>query len=132
MNCRSHAHPFLLITEPGSASIFAGRAGQLSTMELVAGPSTASEQKVENTGGRRSSDGLFAPSKVLKDIKASSMQSWVPNLLDKNSDTFWQSCGNQGKHWILLEMQPNIVIEQVCKSHLLFCHTFRFCFFFCP
>ena len=48
----------------------------------------------------------------VKSMGVSSRESWAYRLTDGTS-SFWQSCGTQGKHWIRLEIQPDILIHNL-------------------
>ena len=42
----------------------------------------------------------------------SSRESWAYRLTDGTS-SYWQSCGTQGKHWIRLELHPDVLIHSL-------------------
>ena len=93
---KSHKHSFNRISDPGSASVFAGRPSRVR---------------------RRESSAVSLPSGLIEDwnlcvksLGVSSRESWAYRLTD-GTPSCWQSCGTQGKHWIILEMQPNILIH---------------------
>ena len=50
------------------------------------------------------------------------------NLTDGDPDTFWESDGNQGLHWIRLQMKKGTIIKYVCLcnscSHLTICLSY--------
>jgi E3 ubiquitin-protein ligase HERC2 len=102
---RSHPHTFLRINEAGVASIFAGKPGRHR----------------EQTTGVAACDGLSsAPaglieewSKCVKQLNVSSLETWSQRLVDGDPTTFWQSCGSQGKHWILLEMHVSVMVQSL-------------------
>ena len=51
-------------------------------------------------------------SRCVKQLSVSSRESHALRLVD-GSDSFWQSSGSQGRHWIRLAMQPDIVVERL-------------------
>ncbi len=48
----------------------------------------------------------------VKSLTVSSRESWAYRLTDASA-SYWQSCGPQGKHWIRLEMQPDVAIQSL-------------------
>ncbi|CAH0390181.1 unnamed protein product [Bemisia tabaci] len=46
-------------------------------------------------------------------LTVSSKENTAYNLLDGNPETYWQSCGLQGEHWIRLEMYPDVLIHKL-------------------
>ena len=51
-------------------------------------------------------------SQCVKSMGVSSRESWAYRLTDGTS-SYWQSCGTQGKHWIRLEMNPDVLIHSL-------------------
>ena len=37
----------------------------------------------------------------------------MDNLTDGDDDTFWESDGHQGQHWIRLTMKKNVIINKL-------------------
>ena len=50
---------------------------------------------------------------IVRHLSVSSNDSQAYRLIDGNHSTYWQSSGPQGKHWVRLELQRNILIEQL-------------------
>ncbi|KAK7486952.1 hypothetical protein BaRGS_00021768, partial [Batillaria attramentaria] len=94
---KSHRHPFLRYTEPESEPSFAGKPGKQSKLpsRIVSGA------LVDNWHI------------CVKNITVSSRENNAARLIDGN-EGYWQSAGSQGKHWIRLEMQPEMVINRLC------------------
>ncbi|XP_049844846.1 E3 ubiquitin-protein ligase HERC2 [Schistocerca gregaria] len=92
---RGHRHFFNCIYEPGSAPIFAGKPGKYYHRDEILNPGLVQDW-----------------AHCIKTLKVSSREACARHLVD-GSDNYWQSCGSQGKHWIRLEMQPNILIESL-------------------
>ncbi|KAK2709534.1 hypothetical protein QYM36_013262, partial [Artemia franciscana] len=66
---------------------------------------------------RQQSTGLITDWTVcVKNLTVSSREAWANRLIDGTS-SFWQSCGVQGKHWIRLEMNADILISSL-KLHV--------------
>lgn len=45
-------------------------------------------------------------------VEVSSEEGEFHNLLDSDTDNYWESDGNQGEHWIRFHMKPGTVIEK--------------------
>ena len=58
-------------------------------------------------------------SQCVKSMGVSSRESWAYRLTDGTS-SYWQSCGTQGKHWIRLEMNPDVLIHSL-RVQVIFC-----------
>ncbi|KAK8398901.1 hypothetical protein O3P69_004178 [Scylla paramamosain] len=94
---RSHRHLFNRIAEPGSAAVYAGPPGR-----------GRFRKKEGMLGG---SDGTVEDwHRCVRNLSVSSRENWAHRLID-GTGSYWQSCGQEGKHWIRLEMQPNIAVE---------------------
>lgn len=110
---KSHPHPFIRINEPGVASIFAGKPGKhrdsCSTTSGIGGGGVGAESGLAVCVPGVLDDWL----KCVRNLSVSSLETWAERLVDMNPLTFWQSCGTQGKHWILLEMQSNVLIQSL-------------------
>jgi len=102
---RSHPHTFLRINEAGVASIFAGKPGRHREMSAGCSSGQACHSNNPNV--------IDEWSKCVKQLSVSSLDTWAMRLVDGDPSTFWQSCGSQGKHWILLEMHPNVMIQSL-------------------
>lgn len=46
-------------------------------------------------------------------VEASSAEQEVKNLFDSNPETYWESDGNQGDHWLRFHIRPGTVIEKL-------------------
>ncbi|XP_042876756.1 E3 ubiquitin-protein ligase HERC2-like isoform X6 [Penaeus japonicus] len=94
---RSHRHLFNRIAEPGSPAVYAGPPGR-----------GRFRKKEGILGG---ADGTIEDwYRCVRNLSVSSRENWAHRLID-GTGSYWQSCGQEGKHWIHLEMQPNIGIE---------------------
>ncbi|XP_023713900.1 E3 ubiquitin-protein ligase HERC2 [Cryptotermes secundus] len=92
-----HRHSFNRIVEPGSAAVFAGKPGRYYRQDM----------------SLALNNGLIEDwSKCIKTLSVSSREAWAHRLVD-GSDKYWQSCGSQGKHWIRLEMQPDVLVHSL-------------------
>lgn len=94
---KGHRHCFNRITEPGSAAVFAGRPGRYMRQDFPSGDPDILEDWVQ----------------CIHSFSVSSKESLALNLFDPHGDNFWQSSGLQGKHWIRLDMQPDILIHSL-------------------
>ena len=59
----------------------------------------------QGTGG----DGMAYFTKV----EASSAEEETKNLFDSNPETYWESDGNQGEHWLRFHVKPGTIIERL-------------------
>ncbi len=103
-------HSFNRIAEPGGAAVFAGRPGRIRRRDRDGGSSH--RRPPGALGGSTDGDsGLVEEwSKCVRSMGVSSRENWAYKLTDGTS-SYWQSCGSQGKHWIRLEMQPDILLH---------------------
>ncbi|XP_050303138.1 E3 ubiquitin-protein ligase HERC2 [Anthonomus grandis grandis] len=90
---RNHRHGFVRIQEPGGAEVDAGKAGRYYRQETV-----------ELEG-----DIISEWNRMVKDISVSSKYGERFDL----PGFFWQSNGAKGKHWIRLELFPDILIKSL-------------------
>ncbi|KAK7097783.1 E3 ubiquitin-protein ligase HERC2-like isoform X3 [Littorina saxatilis] len=96
-NLKTHRHPFKRYNEPGSDPTFAGKPGkQTKPVYRLASGALVDNWHV-----------------CVKNITVSSRENQSMRLIDGN-EGYWQSSGAQGKHWIRLEMQPDMVINRLC------------------
>ncbi len=51
-------------------------------------------------------------SEYFTQVEVSSEESQIPNLLDTDLESYWESDGNQGQHWIRFHMKPGTIIEK--------------------
>ncbi|KAK6172413.1 hypothetical protein SNE40_016067 [Patella caerulea] len=93
---KTHRHPFIRITEPGGDPTFVGKPGKVNKQSS----SLLQGYLVDNWH------------MCVKNITVSSRENQAENLIISNVG-YWQSLGSQGKHWIRLEMQPDIVINRL-------------------
>ncbi|KAJ8297784.1 hypothetical protein KUTeg_024315 [Tegillarca granosa] len=91
-----HRHSFNRIAEPGSDPVPVGKPGK-------------QRKKMTYTSNGSLIDDWHT---CVKNLTVSSKENTAHRLIDGNSG-FWQSSGSQGKHWIRLEMQPDIVIHRL-------------------
>lgn len=90
---RNHRHSFNRINEPGSPEIYAGKPGRYYRHDTI-----DSEGELITEWNR-----------CVKNVTVSSKypaKFEIPSQL-------WQSCGTQNKHWIRLEMNPDIIVKNI-------------------
>ena len=105
---RTHKHSFNRIAEPSSAAVFAGRPGRRGRRGgFDSSLMTASTASVTGSGGI-----IEEWSHCVKSMGVSSRESWAYRLTD-GTPSYWQSCGTQGKHWIRLEIQPDVLLHSL-------------------
>lgn len=112
---KGHKHSFNRIAEPSSPAVFAGRPGRdRRRADREATPpaaSAAAASAPHGPPGHYSVAGLLEEwSLCVKSMGVSSRESWAYRLTDGTS-SYWQSCGSQGKHWIRLEMQTDVLVH---------------------
>ncbi|CAH1128754.1 unnamed protein product [Ceutorhynchus assimilis] len=90
---KNHRHSFVRIHEPGSAEVHAGKAGRYYRQDTV-----EMEGEIITEWGR-----------LVKNVSVSSKYCARFDL----PGSVWQSNGSQGKHWIRLEMFPNVIIKSL-------------------
>ncbi|XP_077983839.1 E3 ubiquitin-protein ligase HERC2-like [Glandiceps talaboti] len=95
---RSHKHPFNRINEPGASPVNAGKPGK--------------GKKKTNRAGALIDEWI----RCVKNLTVSTRESQSCRLVDGNPATYWQSSGSQGKHWIRLEMHPDILVHKLRMS----------------
>ncbi|KAG5897066.1 hypothetical protein JTB14_025882 [Gonioctena quinquepunctata] len=88
---RNHRHSFVRIHEPGSPEVYAGKAGRYYRHDTI-----DVDGEVISEWGR-----------IVKNVTVSSKYA----VRFEMPGTVWQSCGTQGKHWIKLEIFPEIMIK---------------------
>ncbi|KAG8235151.1 hypothetical protein J437_LFUL015191, partial [Ladona fulva] len=89
-------HHFNRIAEPGSAAVFAGKPGR--------------HKKSQEKRGDSPSPLFDDWSQCVRTLAVSSRDAFAHRMVD-HSGGFWQSCGPLGKHWIRLEIQPDVMIH---------------------
>ncbi|CAB3977789.1 E3 ubiquitin- ligase HECTD3-like [Paramuricea clavata] len=52
-------------------------------------------------------------SQYVESIEVSSQSQYISALTDGDIETYWESDGSQGQHWIRLKMKPGTVIKQL-------------------
>ncbi|MEE6507642.1 hypothetical protein FKM82_027611 [Ascaphus truei] len=89
-------HTFGRINEPGQSPVFCGRSGK--------------QLKRHHSGQR----GMLLDdwSRIVKNLNVSSSVNQASRLID-SSDQCWQSSGSQGKHWIRLEVFPDVLVHRL-------------------
>ncbi|XP_043927990.1 E3 ubiquitin-protein ligase HERC2 [Protopterus annectens] len=89
-------HMFGRINEPGQSPVFCGRSGK--------------QLKRRHSGQR----GMLLDdwSRVVKNLNVSSSVNQASRLID-GSEQCWQSSGSQGKHWIRLEIFPDVLLHRL-------------------
>ncbi|TWW57508.1 E3 ubiquitin-protein ligase HERC2 [Takifugu flavidus] len=89
-------HSFGRINEPGQSSAFCGRSGK--------------QLKKHHSSQR----GMLIDewSRAVKSLNVSSSIHQASRLIDC-SDQCWQSSGSQGKHWIRLELFPDVLVHRL-------------------
>ncbi|XP_065932278.1 E3 ubiquitin-protein ligase HERC2 isoform X5 [Magallana gigas] len=91
-----HNHVFTKIAEPDCEPTYAGKAGK-------------QRRKYGVLSSRSVIDDWHA---CVKAITVSSRENQAHRLINGNSG-YWQSSGSQGKHWIRLEMLPDILLHRL-------------------
>ncbi|XP_066478199.1 E3 ubiquitin-protein ligase HERC2 isoform X5 [Tiliqua scincoides] len=89
-------HPFGRINEPGQSPVFCGRSGK--------------QLKRRHSSQR----GMLLDdwSRIVKNLNVSSSVNQASRLID-GGEQCWQSSGSQGKHWIRLEMFPDVLVHRL-------------------
>ncbi|XP_041128227.1 E3 ubiquitin-protein ligase HERC2-like isoform X2 [Polyodon spathula] len=89
-------HAFGRINEPGQSPVFCGRSGK--------------QLKRQHSSQR----GMLIDewSRVVKNLSVSSSVDQASRLID-SSEQCWQSSGSQGKHWIRLELFPDVLVHRL-------------------
>ncbi|XP_052278368.1 E3 ubiquitin-protein ligase HERC2-like [Dreissena polymorpha] len=98
-NCfktKKHIHQFNRIVEPGTPATPAGKPGKQKKRPLY----PASGALLEDW------------QMCVKNLTVSSRENQALKLLEGNAG-HWQSAGSQGKHWIRLEMMPDILVNRL-------------------
>ncbi|XP_044262446.1 E3 ubiquitin-protein ligase HERC2 isoform X2 [Tribolium madens] len=90
---RNHKHSFNRINEPGGVEIYAGKAGKYCRHDTFDG-----EGELISDWG-----------KCVRNVTVSSKYAAKFEI----PGSVWQSCGSQGKHWIRLEIYPDVVIKSL-------------------
>ena len=106
------------IAEPSSAAVFAGRPGRRRHRSSGLESSTASMLMTSSMIAGTNGAIIEEWSTCVKSMGVSSRESWAYRLTDGTS-SYWQSCGTQGKHWIRLEMNPDVLIHSLRVQVLL-------------
>ena len=113
---RTHRHLFNRIAEPGSAAVYAGPAGRgraRRPLAVAGNNTTAISSFSDPTPSVSHSAGILTDwSACVAHISVSSRENLAYRLTDGTS-SFWQSCGDEGKHWIRLEIQSNVCVESL-------------------
>ncbi|XP_060607151.1 E3 ubiquitin-protein ligase HERC2-like isoform X1 [Ruditapes philippinarum] len=98
-NCfktKKHRHPFSRIAEPGGLPVPAGKPGKQK------------KRPVYPTSGSLIEDWHMC----VKNLSVSTRENQSHRLIEGNSG-YWQSAGSQGKHWIRIEMLPDILVNRL-------------------
>ena len=90
---RNHKHSFNRINEPGGAEVHAGKAGKYCRHDAFEG-----EGELISDWG-----------KCVRNVTVSSKYAARFEI----PGSIWQSCGSQGKHWIRLEIFPDVVVKSL-------------------
>ncbi|XP_061183765.1 E3 ubiquitin-protein ligase HERC2-like isoform X1 [Saccostrea echinata] len=91
-----HSHAFIKISEPDCEPSFAGKAGK-------------QRRKFGVLSSRSIIDDWHS---CVKAVTVSSRENQAHRLINGNNG-YWQSSGSQGKHWIRLEMQTDILLHRL-------------------
>ncbi|EDV24531.1 uncharacterized protein TRIADDRAFT_56425 [Trichoplax adhaerens] len=91
----THEHDFVSYEDPSSEPVAAHRRDP-----------HRNKKKNTNTVYRAWND-------CVRSVSVSSNSIQAKCLYDDKESTFWQSSGKQGKHWILLELNANLLIHQL-------------------
>ncbi|XP_052629988.1 E3 ubiquitin-protein ligase HERC2 isoform X4 [Harpia harpyja] len=89
-------HTFGRMNEPGQSPVFCGRSGR--------------QLKRRHSSQR----GMLLDdwSRIVKNLNVSSSVNQASRLID-GSEQCWQSSGSQGKHWIRLEIFPDVLVHRL-------------------
>ncbi|XP_063970630.1 E3 ubiquitin-protein ligase HERC2-like [Lytechinus pictus] len=93
---RNHRHTFMRISEPGVSPVNVGRPGRSCSKKAPPAGSLIEEW-----------------SRCVKNLTVSSKEGQMSRLIDGNPNTYWQSSGSQGKHWIRLEMHNDVLLHRL-------------------
>ncbi|XP_071496413.1 E3 ubiquitin-protein ligase HERC2-like [Diadema antillarum] len=93
---RNHRHTFMRISEPGASPVNVGRPGRSRSKRAPPAGSLIEEW-----------------SRCVKNLNVSSKEGQMSRLIDGNPNTYWQSSGSQGKHWIRLEMHADVLLHRL-------------------
>ncbi|CAB3375688.1 Hypothetical predicted protein [Cloeon dipterum] len=94
---RVHRHYFNSIAEEGGLPIFVGRAGRRRKMSLPGSPGSL----------------ILDFNHCVKRLSVSSKVSWMALGVPEPCPNYWQSQSVQKKHWIRLEMHPQVGIQSL-------------------
>ncbi|XP_031694188.1 E3 ubiquitin-protein ligase HERC2-like, partial [Anarrhichthys ocellatus] len=89
-------HSFGRINEPGQSPAFSGRSGK----QLKKHQSSQRGMLIDDW------------SRAVKSLSVSSSVNQAARLIDC-SDQCWQSSGSQGKHWVRLELFPDVLVHRL-------------------
>ncbi|ELV11273.1 E3 ubiquitin-protein ligase HERC2 [Tupaia chinensis] len=89
-------HTFGRINEPGQSAASCGRAGK----------------QLKRCRGSQPGMLLDSWSRMVKSLTVSSSVNQASRLID-GSEPCWQSSGSQGKHWIRLELFPDVLVHRL-------------------
>ncbi|KAF5270348.1 hypothetical protein FQR65_LT05536 [Abscondita terminalis] len=90
---KNHRHSFNRIIEPGLPPVYAGKPGRYFRQDCLDSESLITDW-----------------SRCVRNITVSSREHSVRFDLPEG---LWQSCGTQGKHWVRLDMHPDIVVKSL-------------------
>lgn len=90
---RNHKHSFNRIDEPGSQEVYVGKSGKYCRHDTF------------DIEGEVITDWV----KCVRNITVSSKYTARFEI----PGSIWQSCGSQGKHWIRLEIYPDVIIKSM-------------------
>ncbi|GAB1292151.1 E3 ubiquitin-protein ligase HERC2 [Apodemus speciosus] len=89
-------HTFGRINEPGQSAVFCGRSGK----------------QLKRCHSSQPGMLLDSWSRMVKSLNVSSSVNQASRLID-GSEPCWQSSGSQGKHWIRLEIFPDVLVHRL-------------------
>ena len=52
-------------------------------------------------------------SKYITNITVSTEQDSANNLVDEEADTFWESDGSLGRHYVQLAIAPGVIVQRL-------------------
>ncbi|XP_068720941.1 E3 ubiquitin-protein ligase HERC2-like [Montipora capricornis] len=99
---RNHRHSFHRFEEPSSIPVNAGKAGR-GKKKIAPGGIGGPEHIVKEWD------------RVVKSLMVSSRESQAERLID-GTESYWQSAGSQGKHWIRMELNPDLLIQRLTMT----------------
>jgi E3 ubiquitin-protein ligase HERC2 len=106
---KHRSHAFERFDDPTQPAVFVGT--PQTSSKVVQGQATRRRQRKVKGGSI-----IMDWDQVIVQGTVSSNEGAAAHLWDNDPSTYWQSSGPQGKHWIRLEIQPNVLVDQLCMQ----------------